>query len=167
MWRTDWLTKQPTDQRTKWGVESRSTRLKTTNSRHILISFSVKIVLILASEFLRWRLLKRHRFPLLFICWFVCPSIGLFDSNSFDNTRLCFCPSFRDWYCIPGYLFSAPTRCTEKQFNCGGNSLSCIAKEKRCDGVVHCQSGEDEVNCPLHNDKFHLRGTNCKWIFIG
>ena len=53
---------------------------------------------------------------------------------------------------------SNPTRCADSQFNCAEKSLSCVAATKKCDGIVDCKEGKDELNCPLDPNQFKLKG---------
>lgn len=41
--------------------------------------------------------------------------------------------------------------CPPEHWPCGANSTHCLPRELHCDGIVHCEGGEDEVLC----DDFH------------
>lgn len=52
------------------------------------------------------------------------------------------------------YLFKQlffPTGCLFNQTQCSPNSEFCYDhKTQRCDGVLHCPGGEDELDCGKH-----------------
>lgn len=47
---------------------------------------------------------------------------------------------------------------------CNGTIKTCISKKHLCDGIKHCPSGEDELNCPgackLNLKEFSANDTN-------